>query len=186
VIAWFSPNCVDTPALTYGTLFAGGVVSPANPAYSAKELAFQLKDSESKAIVTQVASLETAIEAAKIVGLPQSRILLIGDEKHGRAQHFSDFIGSAKGDSKRDRVVRAHSDLAFLVYSSGTTGLPKGVELIHRNIVSNLLMIDVGQDEIRYDGGSDGKGDIIVAVLPFFHIYGWFSYPLWLAYTLTH
>ncbi|KIN06835.1 hypothetical protein OIDMADRAFT_46760 [Oidiodendron maius Zn] len=171
VIVWYAPNCVDTPALIYGTLWASGVVSPSNPTYSASELAFQLKDSQAKAVVTQISGLETALEAAEIAGLPQNRILLIGDEKHPQFLHFSELIGSRR-DAKHDRVAQKSSDLAFLVYSSGTTGLPKGVKLTHRNIISNILMIDFGQSELSCYGEQNGMGDVIMAVLPFYHIYG--------------
>jgi 4-coumarate--CoA ligase len=172
MIVWYSQNCVDTPALTHGTLWAQGVVSPANPAYSASELAFQLKDSGAKAIVTQVAGLETALKAAGMAGVPQDRILLIGDEKDPRAQHFSDFIESRRRGAEPHRIARASSDLAFLVYSSGTTGLPKGVRLTHRNLISNLLMIRSGQAGLNGDGEHDHEKGAIMAVLPFYHIYG--------------
>ena len=58
-------------------------------------------------------------------------------------------------------------DLAFLVYSSGTTGLPKGVMLSHRNVISDLLMIKSAMGK-WYSGGQDK----ILGVLPFYHIYG--------------
>lgn len=64
-------------------------------------------------------------------------------------------------------------DLAFLVYSSGTTGHPKGVMLTHRNIVSNIMMLKAGESgNLKPEGGPDGQGDKIIAFLPFFHIYG--------------
>jgi 4-coumarate--CoA ligase len=143
VITWYSPNCVHTPAL------AAGVVSLANSVYTASELASQLQDSRARAIVTHVACLETALEAATASGIPHSRILLIGkNDGDLRVQHFSEFIKLGRGGSTAERVAQMSSDLAFLVYSSGTTGLPKGVELTHRNIVTNSLMIDVGQSQL--------------------------------------
>jgi long-subunit acyl-CoA synthetase (AMP-forming) len=74
----------------------------------------------------------------------------------------------------RNRVILdPESEIAFLVYSSGTTGLPKGVMLSHRNIVANLLQVDAAQHgELTWNGGPDGKGDKLLAFLPFFHIYG--------------
>lgn len=63
-------------------------------------------------------------------------------------------------------------DLAFLVYSSGTTGHPKGVMLSHENIVANTLMIKVAEGgNLSWKGGKDGRGDKILAFLPFYHIY---------------
>ncbi|KAH6720061.1 hypothetical protein BKA61DRAFT_228627 [Leptodontidium sp. MPI-SDFR-AT-0119] len=165
VVGFYSPNCVDTPVLTFGTLWAGGIVSPANPASSAQELAFQLKDSGAKALITQISSLKIALEAAKMAGLPQNRILLMGDEKTGGITHMQDFIASARNTPRLERQVPANTDLSFLVYSSGTTGLPKGVMLTHRNIVANTLMTDVGSAELSV-------GDVLIAALPLYHIYG--------------
>lgn len=172
VLTTFAANCIDTPAVTWGTLWATGVVSPANPAYSAAELAFQLKNSESKAIVTQPALLETAFEAAKIAGICRDRVLVMGEEKCADAQHFTDFIHQASRIPKVRRRVQLPSDLAYIPYSSGTTGLPKGVCLTQRNMVTNLLQLEATQNEVRWDGGIDGKGDSILAVLPFYHVYG--------------
>jgi 4-coumarate--CoA ligase len=90
VLAFYTPNCIDTPAITWGVHWAGGVVSPANPAYTPDELEFQLKDAGAKALVTQKAFLKAACEAAKRVGLPEDRIFLMGDAKDesGRFKHF--------------------------------------------------------------------------------------------------
>ena len=77
--------------------------------------------------------------------------------------------------TQRSRRVKMNpkEDLAFLVYSSGTTGHPKGVMLSHENIVSNILMLKAGEaGNVTWNGGIDGKGDNILAFLPFFHIYG--------------
>ena len=75
VLALYTPNCIDTPAVMWGVHYAGGTVSPANPGYSAEELAFQLKDSGAKALCIQWDSLEVALKAAKKVGLPEARII---------------------------------------------------------------------------------------------------------------
>src|SRR6187402_3502381 len=107
----YSPNCLDTPALTFGTIWAGGVVSPANPAYSASELSFQLKDSGAKGIITQVSCLKTALEAAKIVNIPRNRILVMGDEKTPGIEHFQNFIASASNASTSERPKPAPADL---------------------------------------------------------------------------
>ena len=77
--------------------------------------------------------------------------------------------------TQRTRRVKVNpkEDLAFLVYSSGTTGHPKGVMLSHENIVSNIMMLHASEiGKVTWNGGIDGKGDKILAFLPFFHIYG--------------
>jgi 4-coumarate--CoA ligase len=165
VLGMCTPNCVDMPALMWGTLWAGGIVSPSNPAYTPAELAFQLKDSGAKALLTQVSHLKIAFEAAKIAGIPRDRILTMGNEKSGAAQHFTYFIASAKGKPMMERVVQGPNDSAYIPYSSGTTGLPKGVVLTQGNMVSNTLMCRVGLSELS-------SKDTMLAVLPFYHVYG--------------
>ncbi|KAF3056424.1 putative 4-coumarate-CoA ligase 1 [Daldinia childiae] len=177
VLGFFSPNSVDYPAVFFGVHWAGGACSTANPTYTAKELAYQMKDSGVAGIVTQVPMLPTVLEAAKTIGLSEDRIILLGDARDptGKFKHFSEIRGSSGllGLSLRPRID-PKKDTAFLVYSSGTTGLPKGVMLTHYNIASNLLQLrhcDIFNG-IYHAGGIDGKGDKQIAVLPFFHVYG--------------
>ncbi|KAH8675824.1 hypothetical protein BX600DRAFT_186734 [Xylariales sp. PMI_506] len=175
VVALFSPNNVDFPVVLWGTLWAGGACTTANPTYTVKELTFQLKDSGAKAVVTQLPMLQTVLEAAKQIGLPEDRIILIGDARDpaGKFKHFTELQDtSLLGQSKTK--VDPENDVAFLVYSSGTTGLPKGVMLKHRNIIANVMQqLSVEQQSgLQPLGGLDGKGDKQLAVLPFFHVYG--------------
>ena len=175
VLALFTPNSIDSPSVIWGCQWAGGIISPANPGYTAAELAFQLKDSGAKALVTQKPFVAVAQEAAKQAGVPDDRIILLGDDrdKSRRFKHFTSIRNVAGTNRYRRTKVDPKKDLAFLVYSSGTTGHPKGVMLCHRNIVSNMLMLKAGESgNISWDGGPDGKGDNILAFLPFFHIYG--------------
>jgi acyl-CoA synthetase (AMP-forming)/AMP-acid ligase II len=169
VLNIYAPNDIDVAPIVFGTFFAGGIVSPANPTYSAAELAFQLENSESKAIVTTKAFLKNALAAAKKANIPEDRIILLGearDDTH-RVKHWSNIRKTSGALRYRRRKMHPVNDLAFLVYSSGTTGLPKGVRLNHRNIVANLCQIA---------GSATGKEltskDKLLGVLPFFHIYG--------------
>lgn len=174
VLALYTPNSIDTAAVTLGCLWAGGVVSPANPLYTVDELAWQLGDCGAKGLVTQVAYLETAREACRRVGIPEGRIVVVGDERDGtgRVKHFEDVKGTGyMGWYKKTRVDPGR-DLAFLVYSSGTTGLPKGVCLSHGNMVANLLQFAHMEGRTFFPtGGPDGRGDKQLGILPLFHIY---------------
>ena len=163
----FSPNDIDYAPCIYGTLWAGGIIAPANPGYSAKDLAFMLKDSGAKAIVAQKSLLKVALEAARLAGVEEANIILIGDDGTGNtdATHFKNLQKQTK--QSRPYKLNGDNDLAFLAYSSGTTGLPKGVMLSHRNIIADVLAVKscVGENY-------NWKNDKILAVLPFFHIYG--------------
>ncbi|KAL5363987.1 hypothetical protein BJX96DRAFT_156546 [Aspergillus floccosus] len=175
VLALYTPNSIDTPVVMWGTHWAGGVISPANPAYTVEELAFQLKNSGARALVTQMAHLASATAAAKQVGIPESHIILIGDERdpQGKIKHFTSVRNISRATRYRKTKIDPAKDLSFLVYSSGTTGVPKGVMLSHRNIVANSLQLAAGESgNLKWNGGPDGKGDRVLAFLPFFHIYG--------------
>ncbi|KUI54108.1 putative 4-coumarate--CoA ligase 1 [Cytospora mali] len=173
VLAFYTPNDVDTPALTFGALWAGGVVSPANPLYTADELAFQLTNSGAKAIVTQAAYLKTAREAAARAGIPEDRVILLGEkgDPEGRFRHWSSIKPTAYCSLYAKTEVRPKKDLALLVYSSGTTGLPKGVCLTHFNVVCNLLQ-NSALDGHHLRPGPGNMGDRLLGVIPFYHVYG--------------
>ncbi|KAJ5637091.1 hypothetical protein N7490_006970 [Penicillium lividum] len=175
VLALFTPNTIDTPVLMWGTLWAGGIVSPANPAYTADELAFQLKNSGARLLATQPSVLSVAREAAKKVGIREDHIILLGDQRdpEARFKHFTSVLNISRATRYRRQKINPESDVAFLVYSSGTTGVPKGVMLSHRNIVANILQQVMGEGgNLSWNGGPDGKGDRVLAFLPFYHIYG--------------
>lgn len=165
VLSIFATNDVDYMPCVLGAVFAGGVVSPANPTYTVEELAYLLKDSEAKAIATQLAFFPTARKAAQLVGIPDDRIFLFGEQTDpsGSVKHFRDMRSSRQ----QQRLKLQPDDLTYLVYSSGTTGLPKGVMLSHTNIMANLL-------QLKHSVGHNlsWQNDKILGILPFFHIYG--------------
>jgi 4-coumarate--CoA ligase len=164
VLALFAQNNIDTPAVIWGTHFSGGVVSPANPAYTVRELVHHLRDSGARVLVTQRALLGMALRAAGEVGMGRGAVLVLGEGEGER--HWGSFLDREGKEGERERLVPGE-DLAFLVYSSGTTGLPKGVMLTHLNVVSDMFMVNSAEGELF-----KWNEDKILAVLPFYHIYG--------------
>lgn len=142
-------------------------MSPANPAYNVRELTHHLKDSGAKVLFTQMQNLKVALEAAAEAGIKREDILLIGEERdgEGRFKHLDDVLVT-KLSGERTKLD-PERDLAYLVYSSGTTGLPKGVMLTHRNSVCNLFMVAWLEGHLL-----KWNRDKVLSVLPYYHIYG--------------
>ena len=122
------------------------------------ELAHQLTDSAARFLLTVPAFAETAVEAASRTGLDE--VFVLGETEG--ATPFAELLGDPADVPEVE--IDPGSDLAVLPYSSGTTGLPKGVMLTHRNLVANLEQIQAAFP-IEPD-------DALIGVLPFFHIYG--------------
>ncbi|KAA8570245.1 hypothetical protein EYC84_002558 [Monilinia fructicola] len=156
VLALFSENCIDTPITMWGAHYVGGVVSPANPAYTERELVHHLRDSGARIVVTTKEGLR---RGESLKGERGIRDVFV---------EGGDGDGNGDGDGVEERVaIDPEKDLAYLVYSSGTTGLPKGVMLTHRNAVANLMQVASREGKrMRWDR------DRILSVLPFFHAYG--------------
>lgn len=176
VLAIYSPNDVDYAAVSLGCHWAGGVVTTVSPACTTDELVGQLRDSGARGIVTHQSSIDKAKAAAREVGIPEDRIALMGPEAAGAgAKHFTALTGNShrSTDERRPFAINPRDDLAFLVFSSGTTGKPKGVMLSHRNIVSNISQGAVSSvGNLGCGDGTTGSGDKVMAFLPFYHIYG--------------
>lgn len=183
-LAIFSPNDVDTPAVVFGALWAGCVVSPANPGYTVDEFVYQLRDSKAKAVAAHWSAIETVRAACAKVGIAEENIFIIGVQRDPEAKlkHWTQIEVNMWKNRHRSPKINPREDLAFLVYSSGTTGKPKGVELTHQNMTSNLQQIQGTEGgNMSWDGTAHcpgipdapkGQGDVVLACLPFFHIYG--------------
>jgi acyl-CoA synthetase (AMP-forming)/AMP-acid ligase II len=167
VLATVSPNTIDLVPATFGALRVGGVICPLSFLYTVDELVSQLKSSKAKGLITNVACLQVVREAASKVGLPLERILVVGDaDPRNAIPHFTSLRCSTKTVEKV--AINPKEDLAYLVYSSGTTGLPKGVMLTHSNIIANSTQLAAaeGPDITHW------RKDRSLGFLPMYHIYG--------------
>ena len=175
VLATMTPNHIDIVPAIFGTQLVGGVVCPLNFMYTVDELVSQLTSSKAKGLLTNTTCLDVACKAASKVGLPLDRVLLIGNYKPTTTavRHFSTLKSSS---SVEPVTINPKEDLAYLVYSSGTTGVPKGVMLTHENINANTVQ------KLAADGhGPDWRTDKSIGFLPMYHIYGKYN-----AITIQH
>jgi acyl-CoA synthetase (AMP-forming)/AMP-acid ligase II len=161
VVAIYMPNLPEYALIFHGVIRAGATSTTANPLYTARELAHQLADSGARMLFTVGPFLENARTAAAEAGLDPESIIVVG-EGDGDETTLLDLRDEGGEPPEVDYDIE--SDLAVIPYSSGTTGLPKGVMLSHRNLIANVLqfteVLTVEED------------DVLIGVLPFFHIYG--------------
>ncbi|MDQ2094567.1 AMP-binding protein [Rhodalgimonas zhirmunskyi] len=161
MIALMSPNLPEFATVFHGVAYAGGTVTLVNPTYTASELRHQLKDSGATLLITIPQFLAMAREASE--GTEVREIAVIGARPEGADDilTLADLMG-AEQEAQTPIDIRNH--VLALPYSSGTTGLPKGVMLTHWNLSSNVDQT-LGMVDIQ-------PGEATVAFLPFFHIYG--------------
>jgi acyl-CoA synthetase (AMP-forming)/AMP-acid ligase II len=157
VVALWSPNAPEFAVAFHAVARLGGVITTANPASTSHELALQLVDAGATLLITTGDLLDRARAAVAASG--RSIDLITLDDAAGVRS-----LAAIACDAEPPAVaIDPVTDVVALPYSSGTTGLPKGVMLTHRNLVANLVQIDdCEREDLR----------AIAGVLPFFHIYG--------------
>ena len=159
VFGILSPNVPEYAIAFYAIASLGGIVTTINPVYTDREIEHQLKDSGARFLVTLPGCLEKVTGAARAANVEE---VFVFGEGEGATPFASLQVDT---DLPLPEVeINAQEDLVALPYSSGTTGLPKGVMLTHHNLVSNLRQMD------GLDYFSDN--DTLICVLPLFHIYG--------------
>ena len=186
-VALFLPNCPQFPIAYYATHKAGGIVVPCNPLYVARELEHKVNDSGAETIVvlsrfypivkkirehTRLKNVIVTNVKEYFPGLLKTLFTLAMEKKEG---HRVDITGEANTYWFQDLIAKAPAtpqpvdvkpqDTAVLLYTGGTTGVPKGAELSHRNIVANAVQCK------NWLGAREGQ-EIGLTSLPLFHSYG--------------
>ena len=164
VFALYSPNLPEYAVAFHAVASLGGVVTTTNPLYTVGEFAHQLRDSGAQYILTIPPFVANAQAAAAEAGGVKEIFVF------GAAEGATPFASLLQGDGPPpDVTIQPGEDLIVLPYSSGTTGLPKGVMLTHTNLVANVAQLD---GLVAAPGLELRTDDVVLAVLPFFHIYG--------------
>ncbi len=197
-VAIFLPNLPHYPIVFFGILKAGAVAVTCNPTYTTEELAYQLKDSEAVMVfafdhekfapttyeaikgsqIKQVVICSAKDFLSKIKGILGGLLGKVPKSPYyeeDKTIFYKDIIGSYEPE-KPSVEINPEEDLAMLIYTGGTTGVPKGVMLTHKNIYSNVLQLDE-YIWIHPDDGSEpfkiryGK-EVFIGALPWYHSYG--------------
>ncbi|HLM24794.1 MAG TPA: AMP-binding protein [Pyrinomonadaceae bacterium] len=159
VFGILSPNCPEYAIAFHAVATLGGIVTPINPLYTKHEIAHQLKDSGARFLATVPGCAEKAVEAVKHGMIEE--LFVFGTPPPGATAFESLLVDNGRAEQT---AINPREDLIALPYSSGTTGLPKGVMLTHHNLVANICQME----GLCYFY----ETDTLICVLPLFHIYG--------------
>ncbi len=186
-VAVMMPNLLQTPVSILGILRAGCVVVNVNPLYTVRELEHQLNDSQTSAIFILANFADTLEKALPNTNIKHIVVTQVGDMVGGIKKHLVNFVvkhikkmvpsytlpepikfeallGTNESDYSKPEVCL--SDLAFLQYTGGTTGVSKGAMLTHGNMVGNLEQVSGCLDKVLVSGK-----EIVVTALPLYHIF---------------
>jgi long-chain acyl-CoA synthetase len=147
------PNVLSFPVVFYGALTAGAAVVPMNPLLKAREVEYYLRDSGARLVIVLDSIADAATEAAAAVGVDAVTV--------GPVDAGATLGGTGSGELE----PREDEDAAVILYTSGTTGPPKGAELTHANLSGNARTTQ----ETLLEGTPD---DVIMGCLPLFHVFG--------------
>ncbi|KAK3080179.1 hypothetical protein LTS18_002901, partial [Coniosporium uncinatum] len=214
-----STNHIFIPVAYFGIAGTRRVFSGCNPAYGVDEVAFQIRNTEARCIFVEPVLLKVTLAACKKINFPQDRIFLFSDTECEPIEGLRDWriiLGSAQeADQWQWRRIQGDefkTTTAVLNYSSGTTGLPKGVMISHQNVIANveqsIYMRDMEQpyrSATNTTSTAKKPDERWLGFLPLYHAYGqlWsivaagktltpvyfmrsFSYPKWLENIQRH
>ncbi|XP_020539031.1 4-coumarate--CoA ligase-like 1 isoform X1 [Jatropha curcas] len=155
------PNTAEYGIIVLGIMAAGGVYSGINPAATESEIKKQVETANAKLIVTDDVSYGQQV---KHLDIP---VIVVSEVRVGNAMNWNELLNAADRATDKFAYEQVHDyDLCALPFSSGTTGISKGVMLTHRNLVANLC-------SSLFSVGPELVGQVTtLGLIPFFHIYG--------------
>lgn len=162
VVLIFGTNHLYLPAIHHGAISLGAIISPANVMYNSEELAHQLKMAKPKLLIVLDSIKNTAVEGAKLAGLSGHTIVTYSQ----LFKEFSELLNAAEAPERQPIPLDGKTSHAYYCFSSGTSGVPKGVITTHYNMIANVIQ--------HYSSFSvaTGAGKHFGMVLPMSHIYG--------------
>ncbi|KAJ3935129.1 MAG: phenylacetyl-CoA ligase [Lentinula lateritia] len=181
VVLIFSRNHVDYPIAIWAVHRVGGIVSGANPDFVSNELLYQIQVCNAKLILVHLDALETAVTAARSAGITLDRVIVFDVDSKNAPKGFqtvSNLVweGLNQPSNFVESRIDARTKLAFLSFSSGTTGKPKAVAIPHFSVIINVIQMaihfKVFQESAPWHERRFRPGDIAIGVLPIYHIYG--------------
>src|ERR1700721_1362439 len=160
-VAIFLPNSWEFAITYHAATLAGGIPTLLNPSYKEREIRYQLENSDAAILITDAPLLENV----NLAGLPALRRVFTTRHERTGCEHFASLLRPTSAKSP-DAAGSSERTIAALPYSSGTTGLPKGVMLSHSNLVSNVYQV------LGPNAAPLTPDDVMLCFLPLYHIYG--------------
>ncbi|KAF2852470.1 acetyl-CoA synthetase-like protein [Plenodomus tracheiphilus IPT5] len=179
VVMILTPNHIFVPVAYLGIVGSKRIFSGANPTYTVSELVHQVSNTEAQFIFAHPSIAKTACAAARETGLPNGRVFLFSDEPNAPTEGCRDWReilpSPEEGDAYEFPVLSgedATTTTATVNFSSGTTGLPKGVEVSHHNIIANLEQTIYMRYLHKPWKAENRPRETWIGFLPLYHAYG--------------
>jgi long-chain acyl-CoA synthetase len=163
IVAIFLPNSWEFAITYHAATLAGGIPTLLNPSYREREIRYQLENSDAVFLVTDA----PLVEGINLAGLPKLRRVFTTRQERAGCERLASLLGAPSSSARLPQpAADSAQTLAALPYSSGTTGLPKGVMLSHHNLVANVYQV------IGPGAAMLSSSDVMLCFLPLYHIYG--------------